>query len=180
MRCLYLDKRLGVLAGDVRAVNLAPLTRELISHAVKSAPMDIESPGNEAMITLLRERLAAEPDSQLHLPLPTDQVAKQVATTIMANPARALDDLLRDASANRRTVERRFTAETRMSLGQWRRRARVLAALALLVQGDSVTLVAVTVGYSSSSSFVAAFRSELGAAPREFLRASSSGHDPNG
>jgi len=88
----------------------------------------------------------------------------------MADPAVVLDDLQRAVGASRRTIERRFKSETRMSLGQWRRRARVLAAVSLLSQGDSVTRVAVTVGYSSPSSFVAAFRSELGSAPRQFMQ----------
>jgi len=57
-----------------------------------------------------------------------------------------------------------------MSPGQWRRRARILAAVAMLAEGESVTRVAVTVGYASPSSFVAAFRSELGSSPREFMR----------
>ncbi len=175
IRCLYVDERLGLLANDVRVVNLAPLTRELISHAVRLAPMNLDTRANEATITLLGERLAAEPDSQLHLPLPADSVARQIATAIMSDPAVDLGVLLRDANANRRTIERRFRSETRMSLGQWRRRARIMAAVAMLAQGDSITLVAVTVGYSSSSSFVAAFRSELGAPPRVFMRASSLG-----
>lgn len=175
IRSLYLHESLGVLEKEVRVVNLAPLTRELISHAVKLAPMNLDTRSNNATITLLGERLAVEPDSQLHLPLPADDVAKQVATAIMSNPAVDLELLLRAASANRRTIERRFTSETAMSLGQWRRRARILAAVAMLAKGDSVTLVAASVGYSSSSSFVAAFRSELGAPPREFMRLSSSG-----
>ncbi len=173
IRCLYVDERLAILGKDVRVVNLSPLTRELLAHAVTSAPMNLDTGANDAMITLLGERLAAEPDAQLHLPLPADPVAKQVAMAIMSDPALHLDGLVRDANANRRTIERRFAAETRMSLGQWRRRARILAALTMLAQGDSVTLVAVTVGYSSSSSFVAAFRSELGSPPREFMRATS-------
>lgn len=121
-------------------------------------------------------RLAVEPDSQLHLPLPIDSVAKQVVTAIMSDPSLGIDSLMRDANASRRTIERRFMAETGMSLGQWRRRARILASVALLAQGDSVTRVAGAVGYSSPSSFVAAFRSELGDPPREFMRAAA---DPN-
>lgn len=170
IRCLYVDARLGILGTDSRVINLAPLTRELISHAVRSAPMSLDSRENEATMTLLGERLAAESDSQLHLPLPADLVAKQVAMAMLADPSLDIDVLLRGANANRRTIERRFASETSMTLGQWRRRARIVAAVGLLAQDESVTRVAVTVGYSSPSSFVAAFRSELGVPPREFMR----------
>ncbi len=57
-----------------------------------------------------------------------------------------------------------------MSLGKWRRRARVLASVARLADGERVTNVAVTMGYSSPSAFVAAFRAELGTSPRGYMR----------
>ena len=170
IRCLYVDERLDALGDDVRVVNLTTLTRELLGHAISTAPMNLEVPADHATITLLADRLASTVNVPLHLPLPVDPVARAVASSIMADPAVVLDDLQRAVGASRRTIERRFKSETRMSLGQWRRRARVLAAVALLSQGDSVTRVAVTVGYSSPSSFVAAFRSELGSAPRQFMQ----------
>ncbi|MGH1492553.1 MAG: AraC family transcriptional regulator [Acidimicrobiales bacterium] len=171
IRCLYLDESLAALGDELRVVNLTPLTRELMSHAVATAPMSLETPANEATIVLLAERLANEPGAPLHLALPADEAAKEVASSMMCNPALDLADHLRAANANRRTVERRFKSETRMSLGQWRRRARILAAVTMLSRGDSVTRVAVTVGYASPSSFVSAFRSELGSPPREFMQA---------
>jgi len=170
MRCLYLDNGLNALGNELRVITLTPLTRELLSHAVSNAPMKLEKPADEATITLIAERLANEPDAQLHLPLPLNPVARQIAASIMSDPALGLDDCLRDANASRRTLERHFKAETGMSLGQWRRRARILAAVAMLSEGDSVTRTALTVGYATPSSFVAAFRSELGLPPREFMR----------
>lgn len=170
IRCLYVDDRLDVLGDEVRVINLPPLARELLSHAVESAPMYLDTSAEEATITLLADRLASEPDAHLHLPLPSDQAAREVAAMIMADPAAGLNHHLSAAGANRRTLERRFTSQTRMSLGQWRRRARILAAVAMLARGDSVTRVAVTVGYASPSSFASAFRAELGSSPRDFLR----------
>ncbi len=132
--------------------------------------MDLTAPADAATITLLADQIALEPGAPLHLPLPGDPVARNIAHAIMSNPAGPLHDRIREANANRRTIERRFNAETGMSLGKWRRRARVLASVARLAEGDSVTNVAVTIGYSSPSSFVAAFRAELGTSPRDFMR----------
>lgn len=170
IRCLYLDAELGLLGDAVRVVSLTPLTRELTLHAVDAAPMDLTAPADAATITLLATQVALEPGAPLHLPLPDDPVARTVAHAVMSNPAEPLDDRIREANANRRTIERRFSAETGMSLGKWRRRARVLASVAKLADGDSVTNVAVSAGYSSPSSFVAAFRAELGTSPRDFMR----------
>lgn len=170
MRCLYLDAQLGLLGDAVRVVSLTPLSRELILHAVTAAPMDLTASSDVATITLLCEQIALRPGAPLHLPLPDDPVARDIAKAIMSRPAEPLHDLVRAANANRRTVERRFSAETGMSLGKWRRRARVLASIARLTNGETVTNVAVTIGYSSPSAFVAAFRAELGTSPRDFLR----------
>ena len=170
IRCLYFDVSLGILGDVARVVNLTSLTRELTLHAVDAAPMDLTSPTDAAVITLLWEQIAAEPDAPLRLPLPDDPVSQGIAHAIMAKPEQPLDDVIGEANANRRTVERRFSTETGMSLGKWRRRARVLASVAKLAEGGSVTSVAVTVGYSSPSSFVAAFRAELGTSPRDFMR----------
>ncbi len=168
MRCLYFDQRLDVIGPELRVVRLAPLTRELVTHAVATAPLRVDDRPHEALVTLLAARLASEPDAPLDLVLPTDNVALGVATSIMSDPALPLDQHLLAAHATRRTIERRFRSETLMSLGQWRRRARVLAAVAMLAQGDNVTRVAGAVGYASPSSFVAAFRSEFGVPPRAF------------
>ena len=149
---------------------MTPLTRELVAHAVAIAPMNLDAPANRALITLLAEQLANEPKAPLHLALPTDPVAKEVAASIMSDPAGDLEQRLRAANASRRTVERRFKTETLMSLGQWRRRARILAAVSMLAQGHSVTDTALAVGYASPSAFVSAFKSELGAPPRAFMQ----------
>ena len=69
------------------------------------------------MITLLAERLANEPEAPLHLALPADPVAKELAASIMSDPAVGLEHRLRPANASRRTSERRFKSETLMSLG---------------------------------------------------------------
>ncbi len=170
IRCLYLDNALDLLGPEVRVVSLTPLMRELLSHAIAAAPMTLDEPADSAAITLLAHLLDNEPDAPLQLPLPANPMAHEAALAIIDDPAVELDRLLRTVGANRRTLERRFAAETKMSLGQWRRRARILAAIGLLADGHSVTHVAVTVGYASPSSFVVAFRSEVGAAPRDFMR----------
>ncbi len=170
IRCLYLDAQLGALGDALRVISLTPLTRELTLHAVDAAPMDLTSPADAATITLLSTQIALEPGAPLHLPLPDDPVARDIAHAIMSNPADPLNARIRAAHANRRTIERHFSAGTGMSLGKWRRRARVLASVSRLADGDNVTNAAVTVGYSTPSSFVAAFRAELGTSPRDFMR----------
>ncbi len=170
IRCLYIDAGLDALGAGLRVINLTPLTRELVTHAVVNAPMDLDAAPDQALVTLLADQVAQEPQAPLHLALPSDPVAREVADAIMTDPANGLEHHLRTANASRRTIERRFVAQTHTSLGQWRRRARILAAVSMLAQGATVTETAVAVGYASPSSFVSAFKAELGSSPRAFLR----------
>lgn len=56
-----------------------------------------------------------------------------------------------------------------MSFSQWRQRACVVLALARLAAGNSVTQVAIELGYESSAAFSAMFRRVLGLAPSSYL-----------
>jgi AraC-like DNA-binding protein len=54
-------------------------------------------------------------------------------------------------------------------VAEWRRRLRLLHAVRLLAEGEPVTAVALEVGYSSVSAFIAVFRKEFGTTPGRYL-----------
>ena len=58
-----------------------------------------------------------------------------------------------------------------MSFGAWRQQACLLAALPRLSAGQSITQVALDLGYDSPSAFSTMFRKRLGQAPSDFIRA---------
>jgi AraC-like DNA-binding protein len=72
-----------------------------------------------------------------------------------------------------RTLARRFEAELGMSLRSWRRRLRLFKAIELLGGGFGVTRTALELGYSSTSAFVYAFRTEMGRSPQAYMRGRS-------
>ena len=76
--------------------------------------------------------------------------------------------LARQVGLGRRTVERLFLAETKMTVGEWRRRLRLLRAVQRLARGESVTNVALDAGYSSTSAFIATFRKAFGTTPGRY------------
>lgn len=81
-----------------------------------------------------------------------------------------MTEITRDAHASVRTLERLFRAETGLSLGAWRRRARVIHAMELLADGATVTTAGLATGYATTSAFVQAFRREVGVTPGSFGR----------
>lgn len=168
VRCLYLATGLAPLAPGVTVVDLTPLTRELLLHAVARSPLDLAREVDRSLVTLLLDQLAGPPARALRLPLPADPRARVVTDAVLADPAAPLAGPLAAAPASRRTVERLVRTETGMPLGLWRRRARVLAAVALLDGGATVTEAGAAVGYATPSAFVVAVRAELGCTPSAF------------
>ncbi len=169
IRCLYLRDGLPVGDPAIRVISVSPLTRELLLHAVESCPLDTEDRVDGALVTVLVDQLSAQSTEALELPLPRDGRAAAMAEAILADPATSIDGALASARAARRTIERLFRAETQMTLAGWRRRVRVLAAIESMAAGRSVTEAGGEVGYATPSSFVAAFRAELGQPPRLFM-----------
>ena len=79
-----------------------------------------------------------------------------------------LDAWARTINTSPRTLARRFQSETGLSFGAWRQQARVLEAMGRLGGGESVTQVALDLGYESVSAFSAMFHRATGTPPSRF------------
>jgi AraC-like DNA-binding protein len=174
MRTVYLARDLPIAqVSECSVVNVSPLLRELILHAVDRAPLYQTVPAHAHLIGLLVDQLEALPAVPLQLPTPRDPRAKRAASHLRENPADAasLERIARRAGASKRTLERLFLSETGMSFGLWRQQLRLMQALELLAAGESVTEVALAVGYDSTSAFISRFRQVLGTTPGKYYTA---------
>ena len=110
----------------------------------------------------------------LQLPVPQDERLLKITAHIIQNPAsqRRLDEWGHIIGATSRTLTRLFHKETGMSFSQWRQQARLLEALRQLARDESVTSVAMNLGYDSVSAFVAMFRKNLGSTPGQYFNSS--------
>jgi len=82
----------------------------------------------------------------------------------------ALDDLARQAGMSRRSLTRHIRARTGGSLGDWLRDARLARAQALLAAGArGLDDVALRCGFPDAQALRAAFRTQLGLTPRQWL-----------
>ena len=172
VRTLYLHGFLPFATRTV-AVDVSPLLRELILHAVRSCPLRRDRPDHGRIVAMIGDLLAAAPHAPSRLPTPHDGRALRLARAMIADPSSSspLVELVAGTGASRRTLERLFLAETGLTIGQWRGRLRLMRALELLAAGHPVTAVATDVGYATPSAFTAMFRAQLGEPPGRYLDA---------
>lgn len=169
MRTIYLrGGSAGPQSGGCAVVTVTPLMREIIVRLVEG-PVPPERAGRLAHLLLDELRTVAV--APLHLPDPRHPALRTIADALRDDPAdrRGLDQWARTVGMSRRTLARRFAAETGLTFGAWRRQLRFLAALQELAADVPVTRVAFDAGYDSVSAFIHAFRRTLGVTPGRYF-----------
>ena len=168
MRTLYLDPDIASgLPQACLGLDVSPLLRELILHAVSIGLLARDNPAHARLAGVIVDQLADAEALPLTLPLPTDPRAARLAERLRDDPTCALelDALSAWAGASLRTMQRLFLAETGLRFTEWRQRLRLLHGASLLGAGASVTEAGLEAGYAGTSAFVAAFRRQFGRTP---------------
>ncbi len=172
LHSLYIRPEAALWMPDEPAVvKVTPLLRALILAAI-DLPAHFAPGGREERIqALILDEMKALATAPLHLPEPADRRLRLMTDALRAEPSdpRGLSEWAETAGASERTLARLFVAETGMTFAEWRRQARLLAALSALAEGVPVTQVAFDVGYESPSAFVAMFRRSLGQTPARYF-----------
>jgi AraC-like DNA-binding protein len=83
---------------------------------------------------------------------------------LSGNPAdqRTLSEWADFVGMTSRTLARHIQKATNLTFGQWRQQIRLLEGLKKLGRKESVTKVAMDLGYDSPSAFIAMFKKALG------------------
>lgn len=152
-------------------LNVCTLVRELIL-ACAQLPGEYADNSRESRLgSVLLDHLVLLQRDAFYLPEPTDKRAVRAANLIKQNPndTRPIKDIAFEVGASARTLERLFADQTRMGFGAWRLRLRMMVALEHLAAGESVSTTAAAIGYESSSSFIAVFRSVFGDSPAKYF-----------
>ncbi|AHE54652.1 AraC family transcriptional regulator [Sphingomonas sanxanigenens] len=165
------EKVCATLPATPRAIRTSGLLREAVLRAADwpLTPLDAAM-ANVAAVIL--DEIRTLPPEPLGLPMPRDPRLARIAQALIADPAdgRDLDAWARWAGASARTVSRRFVTETGFTFTAWRQRARLLRSLEMLATGAAVTHVALDLGFSTASAFIAMFRQAFGETPAAYRR----------
>ncbi|MBM7262408.1 AraC family transcriptional regulator [Citrobacter freundii] len=124
------------------------------------------------LIQLILYHLENVRSAQFILPWPQNRSLVKICESLCENPSdtRSQEEWCHELGMSERTLSRRFTIETGMSLRSWKKRLRLMKAIELLDCGKGVTETAIELGYSSSSAFVYAFHLTMGHAPLDYMK----------
>lgn len=160
---------------DVLAVS--PLLHELL---LASADLDAlyDVTGRDgALVTLILHELRVASPLPFFAPIPGDTALAALCTAFLRHPnaRQTVDTWAARLNTSVRTFHRHFGQQTGMPFSTWRQRACLLTALPRLIAGDSVTAIALDLGYDSPSAFSTMFRKVLGRTPSQFAETSRKG-----
>ncbi|MWD26821.1 helix-turn-helix domain-containing protein [Aquicoccus sp. SCR17] len=170
MRSVYVRPGdIGPQAPTPKVLEMTPLVRALVVDAVALSGTP-HGPRHRLVADLLLQDIPRLPEQPLALPLPADPRLLRLCRDFLAAPdARTpLDQWADRAGMSRRSLSRHFRQETGLGLDRWRQQACVFAALPRLIAGETVTTVALDLGYESPAAFTTMFRRMLGRSPRAY------------
>jgi len=176
MRTLYfLPTLCRTLPAKCFVMHVSAFLRELILHTCKLSRLNRKAAKQRRIADLLVDQLREAHSVPLQLPHPVDSRAKRVMETLFANPGdqRTLEKLCKDCGASKRTIQRLFLDQTKMTFAKWRQQLRLLHGMQLLACGEKVTAAALEAGYNSTSAFIAMFRKQMGTTPARYLKLES-------
>ncbi|WP_035059119.1 AraC family transcriptional regulator [Andreprevotia chitinilytica] len=169
----YIDAALcGDLPQQPRAVMLSPILKAILADF---AERQVHTPATDAdkrLAEVLLDQLRALHYTSSYLPGSDDPALSALLAALEKEPGcnRTLADWAVELHVTERTLARRCLRDLGMSFGEWRQRQRYLASLPMLEQGLPVQTVALELGYSTSSAFIAMFQRQSGTTPDQFRR----------
>ena len=153
-------------------IKVSGLLREAVRRATTWGKSELDLRQVHVADVIVDEISFAE-TPPLGLPLPSDVRLRRITDALASHLSddRRLEDWATWAGIPPRTLSRRFVVETGFTFVAWRQQARLLRALELLADGDSVTAVALELGYDNVSAFIDMFRRTLGKTPGRYFEA---------
>lgn len=165
--------------GGVTVFGVSALLKALLVEAATIQGQADEDAYFGRIYRLVLDQLCRASPISLVLAWPTSGALLSMCETLYNQPAdsRGPDDWGRELGMSGRTLARKFFAETGLTLRDWRRRLKLFRAIELLESGLDVTGTALELGYSSTSSFIFAFRTEMKCSPMAYMRARAPNRD---
>lgn len=157
----------------ITIIRLTPLLNALLNEIIA-----LHRQSNDVSISycdVLADIIRRVPAQSFFLPMPTEQRLIKLTQYLWHHPDEHIDLAAWSLQLGmaKRTLIRHFQQQTGLSIGQWQQQLRLLLALEKLAAGESVTQIALDLGYQSLSAFIAMFRRYMGSSPKVWSKMSS-------
>lgn len=174
-RSLYFDLSLqSQLSRELKIIDINPLMQALLERMAMWSFTKARAEQVNA-VNLLIEELNQANDSHLNLPLPQDPRLKHWLATINHSDfiAPSLTELSQQIGASSKTISRIFSKETAMPYQSWRQQWRLITAVELLSNNQSISDISYRLGFANDSAFISFFRQKTGLTPRHYMYANT-------
>ncbi|MBS0848798.1 helix-turn-helix transcriptional regulator [Citrobacter sp. JGM124] len=171
-RTLFIDPLARAdLPSVCQVVQVSALLRELIINALILPERYQAGSREERIYELILDEIRVMGVLPFNLPEPQSAGLLALCRQIQAHPGRiwTTAQAAEQICVSERTLLRHFRQQTGLAFSEWVRRARLMEALSLLAQGQSVIRVALELGYENPGAFSAMFRRTLGVSPSDYF-----------
>lgn len=150
-------------------VYVTPLLRELIVRATNLPIEDGISGVAGQIVELIFSELHFKPPGEFDMPRVTDPRLVRIEERLRHDPGetRGVEDWAAQANMSPRNLGRKLKTETGLSFAAWRQQIRLTQAVVRLVAGESITSIALSLGYENTGSFSRMFKRAMGVSPSE-------------
>ncbi len=173
IQSLYLEPEVAQDMPTIcQVVGIPPFMRSLMTEALE-LPVDYDPASRAgAVMALIQHEIRQLPVLPLSLPYPVHEALAERCRAFLRSPSarQTIEDWTEVLGMSRRAFTRLFRRETGLSFVNWRQQACLVAALPRLVAGETVTTIALDLGYDNPAAFTTMFKRVLGASPRTYLR----------
>ncbi|MBZ3680240.1 helix-turn-helix transcriptional regulator [Providencia rettgeri] len=159
-----------VLAQRPCVIKLSPIFQSIMTDMYQRGIVQPETAQDLRLAHVLIDQFPLSSCQDTYLPVSKDKFLAPILLELQSDPAdnTTLAQWAKRYYTSERTLSRRCQQELGMSFSEWRQRLRYLHAVAGLEKGKSVHEVALDVGYSSASAFIAMFQQISGVTPDRF------------
>ncbi|AOA59966.1 hypothetical protein BFG52_10385 [Acinetobacter larvae] len=153
-------------------IGVSNLLKALIARLVAIAADAPVSRHRQLLADLFLAELSEQQALPYHLPWPNDSKFVQLCEQLSRDPSLDLriEQWAEQLAMSSKTFQRHFLKNTGLSFSRWRQQLRLMSALNQLIQGKSITEVALSSGYESHSAFTVAFHKHFGHSPSSFMQ----------
>jgi AraC-like DNA-binding protein len=173
MQSLYLEPdAVAGMPDRCQVVGISPFMRSLMTEALE-LPLEYEVNSRAgALMSLIRHEVRQLPVLPLSLPYPAHGALAARCRQFVQQPSthETIDNWSKALGMSRRAFTRFFRRETGLSFVAWRQQACLIAAMPRLAAGESVTTVAMDLGYDNPAAFTTMFKRVFGTPPLAYLK----------